>query len=71
MDEDNGNGESGFSSSIKGNPFVGDELCQERRGVMVERINNMEKTIVGTVKLTGAIIAIVVTLVQLGLHFLM
>ena len=71
MDDDNGNGAGLSSSSIEGNPFVGDELCQERRGVMVERINNMEKTIVGTVKLTGAIIAIVVTLVQLGLHFFM
>ena len=69
MDDDNGNGDGLPTSSITGNPFVGDELCQERRGVMVERINNMEIKILSAVKLSAAVITIILSVVQLGLHF--
>ena len=44
-------------------------LCAERRKVILDKIDNMEERVVFTVKITGAVIAIVVTLVQLGLHF--
>lgn len=62
MVEDDGNGD-GFSAS--GNPYISGDLCAAYRETMRVEINK----ITYTVKLTGAIIAIVVTIVQLGLHF--
>ena len=62
MDEENGNdGESGTS----GNPYISGSLCAAYRETMRVEINK----ITYTVKLTGAVIAIITTIVQLGLYF--
>jgi len=66
MDEENGNeGEAGTS----GNPYVSGTLCAAYRGHIETKIDSMETRILGAVKLTGAVIAIIMTLVQLGIHF--
>ncbi len=63
MNEDNGDGDG---SGIPGNPYISGSLCAAYRETMKVEINK----ITYTVKLTGAIIAIIMTIVQLGLYFL-
>ena len=67
MKEDDGNGDG---SSVLGNPYISGSLCAAYRETMKNEIGSMEEKILSSVKLTGAVIAIVVTLVQLGLYFL-
>ena len=63
MNDKNGNdGES----DISGNPYISGSLCAAYRETMKVEINK----ITYTVKLTGAVIAIIMTIVQLGLYFL-
>ena len=66
MDDKDGNGEG---SGVPGNPYVSGTLCAAYRGHIETKIDTMEAKILSSIKLTGAIIAIVVTIVQLGLHF--
>lgn len=66
MDEENGNdGESGTS----GNPYVSGSLCAAYRGHIETKIDSMEEKILSSVKLTGAVIAVIMTIVQLGIYF--
>lgn len=44
-------------------------LCESYRGALEDKINGMEKSIISTVKLTGAIVSLVISIVLLGLHF--
>ena len=62
---DDGNGSGG-----SGNPYMSGKLCSAYRETMKNEIGSMEEKILSSVKLTGAVIAIVVTVVQLGLYFL-
>ena len=67
MDDKDGNdGESG----TPGNPYISGSLCAAYRETMRTEIKSMEEKILGAVKLTGAVIAVIVTIVQLGLYFL-
>ena len=54
-----------------GNPgdTVRPELCLEYRKHMETKIENMTKNLSFTIKITGAIIALVLTIVQLGIFF--
>ena len=67
-EDDNGNGE-GVGSGIPGNPYVSGTLCGAYRETMRSENQAMEEKILFSVKLTGAVIAVVVTIVQLGLYF--
>lgn len=69
MDEDNGN--DGISSTLlaSGNPHISTELCKAYRGHIETKIDTMETKILSVVKLTGLAVGLVVTIVQLGLHF--
>ena len=60
MVEDDGNGEGA------GNPYINTTLCSAYREALKAEINR----VTFTVKLTGAIIALVVTVTQLGLYYL-
>ena len=69
MDEKDGNG--GISSALiaSGNPHISPELCKAYRGHIETKIDTMETKILSVVKLTGLAVGLVVTIVQLGLHF--
>ena len=54
----------------RGNPYVDDSLCGERMGFMGERIENMETKILFTVKISAVLVGLVVTILQLALHYL-
>ena len=68
MCDENGNG-NGEGTGAPGNPYVSGSLCDARRETMHAEITAMEEKILSSVKLTGACIAIIMTLVQLGLYF--
>jgi hypothetical protein len=70
MDDKNGNGDGFSFDGPQGNPHVSSELCAAFRSHMETKIGTMETKILSVVKLTGAVIAIVLTVVQLGLYFL-
>jgi hypothetical protein len=74
MVDDNGDGEGlGFTDgdvSLPGNPYVSATLCESYRNHIETKIGSMERKILSSVKLTGAIIAIIMTVVQLGLYFI-
>jgi len=67
MVEKDGNDEG---SGIPGNPYISGDLCAAYRETITNEIGSMEEKILGSIKLTGAIIAIIMTIVQLGLYFL-
>jgi len=66
MSEDNSDGEG---TGTLGNPYISRTLCAAYRETMRSEIKSMEEKILSSIKLTGAIIAIIVTVVQLGLYF--
>ena len=70
MDDKNGNGEGFSFAGPQGNPHVSSELCAAFRGHMETKIDTMETKILSAVKLTGLVVGLVLTFVQLGLHFL-
>ena len=66
MDDKDGNGEG---SGIPGNPYISGSLCAAYRETMRSENKAMEEKILFSIKITGAIIAIIMTVVQLGLYF--
>jgi len=67
MNEDNGDGDG---SGIPGNPYISGSLCAAYRETMRSENQAMEEKILFSIKITGAVIALVVTIVQLGLYFI-
>ena len=66
MNEDNGDGDG---SGVAGNPYISGSLCAAYRETMRSENQAMEDKILFSVKLTGAVIAIVSAAIQLGIHF--
>jgi len=69
MDDKNGNGDRFSFDGPQGNPHVSSELCASFRSHMETKIETMETKILSAVKLSAAVISIIVTVVQLGLYF--
>ena len=67
MKEDDGNGDG---SGIPGNPYISGTLCGAYRETMRSENKSMEEKILFSIKITGAVIALVVTIVQLGIYFI-
>ena len=61
MDDNNGNGVGAM-----GNPYVSGDLCAAYRETMKGEINK----ITSTIKLTALILGLILTSVQLAIHFL-
>ena len=62
---DDGNGSGG-----SGNPYISGTLCSAYRETMRSENKSMEEKILFSIKITGAVIALVVTIVQLGIYFI-
>ena len=67
MNEDNGDGDG---SGVPGNPYISGSLCSAYRETMRSENQAMEDKILFSVKITGAVIALIMTIVQLGIYFL-
>ncbi len=65
MDDDNGNG-GGIAGGMGANPHISTELCAAYRETMKGEINK----ITSTIKLTALILGLILTSVQLAIHFL-
>lgn len=67
-DEDNGDPVGGLTGV--GDHFISNKLCESYREHIETKIEGMETKILSMIKLTGLVVGLVVTIVQLGLHFL-
>ena len=67
MDDNDGNGDG---VGAAGNPFISSELCEAYRGHIETKIDTMETKILSAVKLSTLLLGLILTSVQLAIHFL-
>ena len=69
MDDENGNGDGFQVTGSTGNPYISSELCEAYRGHIETKIDTMETKILSAVKLTALVLGLILTSLQLALHF--